>query len=371
MNYNFSNIKKNFTKRQIKILLSGVGLIGRKHAQLILRSEKSTLTGLVSPQSKENIEYANELNLPIYSSIKEAISIDKFDAAIIASPNEYHLPQALTCIENRIPILIEKPLATDLNSAILIYKESKRMNVPVLVGHHRNYNKNLNIAKEFIQSIDFGKLVAVQGAALLRKPEHYFSEGPWRTKSGGGPILINLIHEIGILRYLCGPISAVSVISSNLRRNFEVEDTAAIILRFQNGALGTFVLSDIAASQKSWELTTNENPVYPNSTDTSCYHFAGTNGSLDFPTMRAHFYRQDQEPSWWLQMEAKTLKGETGNNLENQLAHFEDVVLHGIKPKVPAEEGLENMRIIDAIMRSAISKCVIELDTSSSYQLKN
>jgi predicted dehydrogenase len=346
---------------RVRVLLSGPGLIGKKHAQLLSQSAKSLLVGIVAPPSKENLDFAAERDLPLYSSLDEAMAKISFDAAIIASPNEFHMPQALTCIRHGIPVLVEKPLAADLESAALICTEAKRYDVPVLVGHHRTYSSMLTEARNFMQSPKFGELVAMQGSALFRKPEQYFEEGPWRAKIGGGPILINLIHEVGILRFLCGPISAVSASASHRRRGFEVEDTAAITIRFQNGALGTFILSDIAASDRSWELTTGENPAYPQSLDTACYHFAGTNGSLDFPIMKARFYQPNHPPSWWSPFEAHFLKREVADNLGKQLAHFEAVVLHGVRPLVPPEEGYENMRIIDAVRRSIETHAEVEV----------
>ena len=93
--------------------------------------------------------------------------------------------------------------------------------------------------------------VAVMGSAAFLKPDHYYEDAPWRKQPGGGPILLNMIHEVHNLRILCGDIVAVQAFASNAVRGFPVEDTVAINLRFANGALGTFLLSDTAACPKS------------------------------------------------------------------------------------------------------------------------
>ena len=103
-----------------------------------------------------------------------------------------------------------------------------------------------------IESGVLGRLVAVTGAAMFRKPDSYFDEVPWRREPGGGPLLINLIHEIDTLRYLCGEIESVQALVSRAIRGFEVEDTVAVNLAFASGAVGTFLLSDAAASAVSW-----------------------------------------------------------------------------------------------------------------------
>ena len=125
--------------KRMRVLLSGPGLIGKKHAELIAQSDHSLLVGIVAPPHPDNIAFAAARDVPLYSSLEDALAKTPFDAAIIASPNEFHMPQALTCLRHGIPVLVEKPLAADLESAALICTEAKRLNVPVLVGHHAHH----------------------------------------------------------------------------------------------------------------------------------------------------------------------------------------------------------------------------------------
>jgi predicted dehydrogenase len=133
-------------------------------------------------------------------------------------------------------------------------------------------------AREIVQDGRIGRLTAVTALWLLHKPTDYFQVA-WRRETGGGPILINLIHDLDDLRFICGEIASVQAITSNGARGFAVEDTAAITLAFVNGALGTVTLSDAVAAPWSWEITSGEAPNYPQRPE-NCYLFAGTEGSL-------------------------------------------------------------------------------------------
>ncbi|MCA1371958.1 gfo/Idh/MocA family oxidoreductase, partial [Bradyrhizobium sp. BRP14] len=124
-------------------------------------------------------------------------------------------------------------------------------------------------AREAVTNGKLGQLTAVVGLWLLRKPDDYF-EVAWRREAGGGPLLINLIHDIDNLRFICGEIVEVQALTSNKVRGFAVEDTAALLLRFANGALGTVTVSDATPAPWSWELSSGENPAYPRQ-DQPCY----------------------------------------------------------------------------------------------------
>ena len=137
-----------------------------------------------------------------------------------------------------IPVLVEKPIADTLDAALALADASEAAGVPVLVGHHRRHNPIVRKAREIVQSGALGRLTAVSATWLVCKPDDYFDVA-WRREPGGGPILINLIHDIDNLRFIAGDIAAVQGMTSSARRGFPVEDTAALLLRFRDGALGT------------------------------------------------------------------------------------------------------------------------------------
>lgn len=347
--------------KKLSLLLSGPGLIGSKHAQLIAERSDLDLVAVVAPPAEDNAEFARAYGAHFHHSMQDAFQAHDIDAALICSPNEYHHAQAMDCIAHKVPVLVEKPLTGDIAEARDLVEAAEQSDHPVLVGHHRTYSPLLLVARDFMGSDDFGKLVCVQGSALFYKPDDYFEDGPWRTKKGGGPILINMIHEIGIMRHLCGEITSVSATLSSAKRGFEVEDSAAILLNFEGGAIGTFLLSDAVASSKSWEMTAGENPAYPYFPNQDCYHFAGDNGSLDFPSMQTRSYTGTPDQSWWHGFTEARILVERQDPVARQLDHFVDVIRKKVTPVVTARDGYANMLVLEAIVEAAAHGTVVQI----------
>ena len=353
-------------KLPIRLLVSGPGLIGKKHCALIRDREDCELAAIVAPDTTENRTTAAEFGAVFFASFEGALGNPsdpgtRIDAVIISSPNAFHSEQVIASIEHNIPVLVEKPVTDTLVSARELARRASDAKVPVLVGHHRTHSTLLSVANNFLSSEKFGRLISVMGSAQFYKPAHYFVDGAWRTRTGGGPILINLIHEIGLMRHFCGEISQVVALAGNSVRGFEVEDSVSISLRFTNGALGTFILSDTAASSKSWEMTAGENPSYPHFSDEDCYHFAGTRGSLDFPSMNVRSYAKGSDQSWWAPFVSERLSVERRDPLAAQLDHFIAVIRGQEEPLVTANDGYRNMLVIEAIGRSIREKRIVEL----------
>ena len=283
------------------------------------------------------------------------------DGVIVATPNALHAAHAIACIEAGLPVLLEKPVAPSAAEAAPLVERAAALGARVLVGHHRAHSPLVQAARETVAAGTLGRLVTVTASATFVKPQHYFDEAPWRREPGGGPILLNLVHEVHNLRMLCGEIVAVQAFSSNAVRGHAVEDTVVATLAFASGALGTLTLSDTAASPRSWEQTSGENPAYAHVDDEDCYVLAGTHGSLAVPTMRLTRYAAGTERSWWKPFERTALAVERRDPIRLQVEHFGAVVRGEAIPRVTLADGVANLAVVEAIARAAETGATVEL----------
>ncbi|MEO8136619.1 MAG: Gfo/Idh/MocA family oxidoreductase [Betaproteobacteria bacterium] len=343
-----------------RIAVAGAGYIGLAHMGVAQSSSTCMLAAVVDP-APAAVAVAERAGVPLYKSLAELFAANCADGVILATPNQLHVEHALACIEAGIPMLLEKPIAPTVAEGERLVRVAGDKNARILIGHHRAHSPIMAKAKKVIEDGVLGRLVAVMGSATFFKPDHYFADAPWRREIGAGPILLNMIHEVHNLRMLCGDIVAVQAFASHAVREFPVEDTVAINLRFANGALGTFMLSDTAACPRSWEQTSQENKAYPTYDDEDCYVIAGTNGSLSVPTMRLKTYPGDEDRSWWKPFEVGVVGMVRDDPLKHQLEHFGAVVRGEAEPLVSARDGLKNLRITEAIVEAAKSGRTIEL----------
>jgi predicted dehydrogenase len=344
----------------VPLIVMGAGLIGRRHVALIRASPRARLLAVVDP-SPAAADVADSAGVPLHPTLAEALEVHDITGAgaVVATPNHLHLPHGLECIAAGLPVLVEKPIAVDVAEGLALAEAAEGAGVPLLVGHHRRHSPVLAAARDAVRDGRLGPIVAVQGSALFRKPDDYFDAAPWRRQPGGGPILINLIHEVDDLRAICGDVVAVQAMAGSHTRGFPVEDTVAIAMRFASGALGTFLLSDTAASARSWEHTSGEDPAYPTAPDEDCYLVAGTRGSLGVPSLRVRRYAGT--PSWWEPWETDVLPVRRADPLTAQLDHFCAVVRGLAEPLVSGRDAVETLRVTLAVAEAARTGELVEI----------
>jgi predicted dehydrogenase len=345
---------------KLRIAVAGAGVIGQAHINVLRNSPTCTLCAIVDP-SPAALALAAQAGVPLYISLAGMLAVDRPDGVILATPNQLHVPQALACLAQQLPILLEKPIATTVSEGLQLLNVVEQTGARVLIGHHRAHSPIMAKAKAVVASGQLGRLVSVMGSATFLKPDHYFADAPWRREPGAGPILLNMIHEVHNLRMLCGDIVAVQAFASHATRGFAVEDTVAINLRFASGVLGSFMLSDTAACPRSWEQTSGENKAYASYADEDCYVISGTNGSLSVPTMRLKTYPRPEDRSWFKEFEVGVVGLVRDDPLKHQLEHFGAVIRGEAEPLVSARDGLLNLKITEAMLEAAQSGQVVTI----------
>jgi predicted dehydrogenase len=348
-----------------RIAIAGAGYIGQAHLAAAQLSGTVELVALADP-AQAAMKIAATVGVPWYATLDELIAKARPDGIVLATPNQFHLPHALQCIRAGLPILLEKPITPTVAEAETLVQAVEQQKAKVLIGHHRAHSPIMACARKVVQSGKLGRLVSVMGSALFLKPDHYYTDAPWRRELGAGPILLNMVHEVHNLRMLCGDIVLVQAIASHAVREFPVEDTVAIILRFANGSLGTFMLSDTAASARSWEQTSQENKAYPSYDDEDCYVISGTFGSLSVPTMRIKSYAKNEDRSWWKPFELSVADMTHDDPIKLQMEHFGAVVRGEAAPLVSARDGLDNLRITQAIVQAAKTGQTVHIAPTSA-----
>jgi predicted dehydrogenase len=120
-------------------------------------------------------------------------------------------------------------------------------------------------------------------------------------------------------------------------------------------------LSDTAASAKSWEQTSQENKAYASYDDEDCYVIAGTMGSLSVPSLRLKTYPSAAERSWFHPFESSSVSLQRQDPLTLQMAHFIQVIQGQAQPLVTAQDGLQNLLVVEAIAQSALTQRTVTL----------
>jgi predicted dehydrogenase len=338
----------------ITFAVIGTGLVGPRHAAAIIKTSTSELVCIVDPSPAAKA-VATELDVLLFTSVAEMLaSAIKPQAAIICTPNHTHVSISKNLLDAGVSVLCEKPIAADLAAAADILSHVKHSEAKFAVGHHRRFNKYVRATKAAVPSL--GRIVAVSGLWTLYKPPAYFEGvGEWRKDgANGGPILINLVHDVDVLQYLLGPIVREETIK---QRNFNAEEGAAVLLRFQSGCVGTFVVSDAVPSPHNFESGTGENPNIP-ITGMDFYRIFGTKASLSVPDMKQWSY-DGREKSWTEELKEEALGIEESKiPFELQVEQFVKVVKGLEEPMCSAEDAVRALIVVQAVkkaMRKAIA----------------
>jgi len=334
-----------------RLALIGAGVMGRRHLKAIASVEGVELVAIVD-ENQEAEGLATERGARFWSSAGEMLGREEPDGVIVSTPTDRHLDPALQALRAGAHVLVEKPLTATMAEARAVIDLAEQVSRHVLVGHHRRYYGCVQKTREMVREGVLGELVGVSGQWTVRKADAYF-DPDWRQVRAAGPVLTNLIHEIDTLRFICGEIVSISARTRSGLRGHSKEEAAAVLMEFEGGALGTFLLSDATPSPWTWEQATGENPAFPKAGRNTC-RFVGSKAALEFPNL-VLWRHADDGRDWRDELTPTPMSLEFGDAFAAQCAHFRDVIAGLDEPRVSAADAAGSLAAALSVFEAAES----------------
>ncbi len=340
----------------MKVGIIGSGSISEYHIRAFRSVPDLEITGITSIAMSQAKDVASRFGIPVVYDSTEALLADpEIDAVSVAVWNAGHADLTIAALNAGKHVFCEKPMARNAAEAARMIEAEKASGKVLMIGMVRRFDIKSEAALNVLRSGDLGKIYYMKAAYLRRdgQPGGWFTD---KAKSGGGALIDIGIHSLDLALYLAdaGPVRSVrgtsyklpdimkgvegtlKYISKEADGIRDVEDMIVATLFFENGAVMNL--------EASWAQHIKE--------DSQNLELFGTRGGL----------KVDPE----LQ-----LSGNNGNYLADttfsihqsddfldvmfarEMNHFRDCVVDGVPCRCPSSDGLELMKIIDAIYLSA------------------
>ena len=324
-------------------LVVGCGSIGRRHLQNLAAREIRGLRAF-DPDPERLAVIERELRVTTSLDIDEAYQ--GVDMAVICSPPASHIDQGLDAIARGCHVLIEKPLAADLDGvSTLIAAADAQMGQTVMVAANFRFDPAVRHARSLIQAGAVGEVrsVRLQFGQYLPEwhPSEDYRQGYSASRRLGGGVILDRIHEIDLMRWLLGePVSVYCAGGKLSDLEIETEDVGEMILRFQSGAVGSIHVDYLRGEY-------------------DCSGEAVAAGGVAMWTFQDHTVRW-KPPGGALQ--SLEFPDATVNTMyEAQLDHFVRCIEGLDQPDTTLENGVANLRVAGAAHASLSSGGVVVL----------
>jgi len=349
------------SERVFNISIAGCSKVAHLHAKAIQNIPNARLTGVWNRTGHRAEDFATLYKTRAYPDVPGMVKDNESDLVIVCTAHPYHKQPAIEAAISGANILVEKPLASDLQDCDDIIEACKKDNVRLGVISQRRWYEPVQRVKEAISMGKIGEPVLGVVTMLGWRDRAYYESDSWRgswTTEGGGVLVNQSPHQLDLLLWYMGEIDEVYGIWRNLNHPYiEVDDTAVAIVKFKSGAIGNILVSN---SQKPGlygkiHIHGNNGSSVGVQTDGGAMFIAGRTGVAEPPV----------NDLWTIPGEEGLLKGwisedtDTFNNcdptvkyIQYQIEDYLYSIGKGVNPSVSGEDGRRTVELFTAIYRS-------------------
>ena len=298
--------------------------------------------------------FCNDYKVRGYSKLSDMLKNEQPDIAAIFLPHVECADAAVACAKRGIHLMVEKPIAASSRDAGRIAKAAEVNKVKFTTGYVWRLHPAAHEIKRLIESGAVGEIVGAEGRFAAGRIERYIvGNSPWmleRAKSGGGPMCNLGVHWIDLFRWLFAE-DVVAVCGSNVKvsRKYDIEDNSFALMRFESGAIASLDISYIVPDS------------FPYGRDL----YIGIRGTCGIISW-APAYEGEKDvifvcsdaPSFagagkrHISVELDPVKGYSGWMGKEYVESFVSAVLKNTPVPIPGEEGIGNLKIVEAIYKA-------------------
>ncbi|HEX2226097.1 MAG TPA: Gfo/Idh/MocA family oxidoreductase [Candidatus Binatia bacterium] len=333
----------------LRFLVAGCGSIGKRHIKNLRALGIGEIFGCdVRPDRRAEVKA--QLGIDSLESLDAAWALQP-DAVVIASPTALHMPSALEAAQHRAHLFIEKPLASSWDGVERLIGLTRQNGLVSLVGCNMRFHPGLITVKRLLIEEAVGPIIAARVEAGQHLPDWHPWEDYRQTYSAraalGGGVILDAIHEIDYIRWLIGEVSGLFCLAGKLSHlEIDTEDTAALLLRFENGALGEVHLDYIQrAYSRSCQIIGEEGTIY--------WDYMA--GQVRWYSARAKGWQCFANPAGW----------EANQMYLDEMRHFVDCLAGRAVPEQDVLQGARALAIALAAKSSAVDPRWIQLGDRS------
>jgi UDP-N-acetyl-2-amino-2-deoxyglucuronate dehydrogenase len=226
----------------INFALVGCGRIAKRHSELLGRGQikNARLVAVCDIVEDKAMKIAQEFSVPYFVSMHSMMSSVDIDVIVVLTESGNHAKHVIDLARYGKHIIVEKPMALNLDDADHMIEACNKANIKLFVVKQNRFNVPVIQLKKALDKGRFGKLVLGTVRVRWCRTQEYYNQDKWRgTWALDGGVLTNQAsHHIDLLEWMMGEVESVYAISATALVKIEAEDTAVVILKFKNGALG-------------------------------------------------------------------------------------------------------------------------------------
>lgn len=347
--------------QKIRAGIIGCGKIAGTHALAYQSLEASVLAAAADSNPQNAARIGREFNIPVYSDVGKMIRENGLNAVSVCTPHPTHKDMIVQAAEAGAHVICEKPLAPNLKECDEAIAACEKAGVKLAVVSQRRFYPPIQRMYRAIQAGRIGApIIGTMEVLGWRSPEYYLMDdwrGKWKEE-GGGVMVNQTPHQLDLLQWFLGDIDELFGYWDNFNHpSIEVEDTAMAMLRFKNGAIGQFLVSN-SVNPGLWGKVR----IFGENGAVISAQVEGGSSFISGVTTKVEPAYTD---IWTLQTETgeidrwKAADTELFNTQDPmkyfhflQIQDFLDAILHNRKPLVDGRDGRKTVEMFVAVYRS-------------------